>query len=48
MVDLERNNFDRQGEISRAVLRSKPTTACKVVASAQRSVKVFGHMEVRS
>ena len=48
LVDLGRNNFDRHGEISRAVSRSKPTTACRVAASAQRSVKVLGHMEVRS
>ena len=48
LVDLGCNNFDRHGKISRAVSRSKPTTACRVAASAQRSVKVLGHMEVRS
>ena len=48
LFDLGRNNFDRQGEISRPASRSKPTAACKAAASAQRSVKVLGHMGVRS
>ena len=48
MVDLGRSKFDRHGEISGADSRSKPAVVCRVAASAERSVKALGHMEVRS